>query len=231
MESLLILDNLSNKMGQRQKTKQKKKQEIVQAQVQKQEKIQKQLLLLLVFTVVAALGRAALQGIPSVEPVTALAILSGMLFGRKKGAAVGASSFFLSNFLVWGGQGPWTIFQVFGAGIAGFLGGFLKKKSLIPLVVVTVAATLIFELSVNLWWSLQFGLLFGIFSLPLAFITSLPFFLTHIITNIAFVMGVPRFAKFIENRFKVTDVFSSVFRSDGYNSTFFGSWTRRKGSA
>lgn len=218
-------------MSQRQKTRQKKKQEVVQVQVQKQEKIQKQLILLLAFTVAAALGRAALQGVPSVEPITALAVLSGMLFGRKKGAAVGASSFYLSNFLVWGGQGPWTIFQVFGAGMAGFLGGFLKKRSLIPLMVVTVAATLIFELSVNLWWSLQFGLLFGIFSLPLAFITSLPFFLTHIITNIAFVMGVPRFAKFIENRFKVTDIFSSVFRSDGDNSTFFGSWTRRRGSA
>jgi len=228
---LLTLDNLSNTMGQGSRTRQKSKQEILQVQVQKQEKMQGQLPLMAGFVLAAALGRAALQNVPSVEPITAIAILAGMLFGKKRGVAVGASSFYLSNFLVWGGQGPWTLFQVFGAGAAGFLGGFLKKRSTVPLLAVTVLATLIFETSVNIWWSLQFGLLFGILSLPLAFATSMPFFLTHMLSNIGFVMGVPKFAKFIEKHFKVTDIFGSVFRSSGSVSTFAGKWTRRRGGA
>ena len=215
-------------MGQMQEIKQEDEQEIIQIHIQKQESIQRQLILLLAFVFASTLGRAALQGIPSVEPITAFAILSGLLFGKKKGAVVGASSFYLSNFLVWGGQGPWTLFQIFGAGMAGFLGGFLKERRLIPVLIVTLMATVIFELSVNMWWSLQFGLLFGIFSIPMAFITSFPFFLIHLITNIGFVMGVPSFAKFIEDRFKVTDTFGSIFRSDSRGSTFFGGWTRRK---
>ncbi|MCX6709808.1 MAG: hypothetical protein NTV63_02520, partial [Candidatus Woesearchaeota archaeon] len=86
----------------------------------------REILVLSGFILGAAGLRATMQFLPSVEPLTFFAMLSGFLFGKKKGFIAGASSLYLSNFLVFGGQGPWTLFQALGFGIAGFLGGFLK---------------------------------------------------------------------------------------------------------
>ena len=72
-------------------------------------------------------GRAGLQHIPSVEPLVAVAVASGFYFGTKEGLIAGASGYYLSNFLVYGGQGPWTIFQVLGAGLAGLSGSIFGK--------------------------------------------------------------------------------------------------------
>ena len=87
----------------------------------------KEVLALLGFSIGAAALRAAMQEFPSVEPITFFSILAGWQFGRKKGFMVGATSLYISNFLVLGGQGPWTPFQMAGFGIAGYLGGFLNN--------------------------------------------------------------------------------------------------------
>ena len=72
-----------------------------------------------------------MQAVPSAEPLTFFAILAGWLFGRNKGFLAGASSLYISNFFMFGGQGPWSIFQAVGFGIAGWLGGTLRKKDLL----------------------------------------------------------------------------------------------------
>ncbi|MDY6766422.1 MAG: hypothetical protein SVW77_03565 [Candidatus Nanohaloarchaea archaeon] len=70
-------------------------------------------------------GRAAFQHVPSVEPLIAVAVVAGFYGNWRHGAAAGAAGYTASNFLVWGGQGPWTVFQVIGGGLAGLLAGIL----------------------------------------------------------------------------------------------------------
>lgn len=131
------------------------------------------------------LGRILLQYVPSVETILPVAIITGALYGRKTGFGYGANAFFISNFFVWGFQGLWTPFQCLGAGIAGMLGGFLygKEISRARLLVVVILSTAIFEAIMNVqWWILTLGRV----SLPLMFLTSLPFSAVHIGSNIAF---------------------------------------------
>jgi energy-coupling factor transport system substrate-specific component len=209
-------------------SKKKQKRKLIVLQLQRQIQIQKQKELFLISSLIlaGALGRAALQYLPSVEPITMISILAGILFGKRKGAFVGASSFYLSNFLVFGGQGPWTMFQMIGAGIAGYLGGFAKKNNLILILLVTFIATILYELIVNLT-----GIFFvGIYLLPIYYLTSLPFSFIHLISNLFFVLGVPKFANWIENKAKFKEIeerISTLFIDyNRDNSAVFNFWKR-----
>ena len=71
-------------------------------------------------------GRAAFFMLPQFKPVLALTIISGVAFGGETGFLVGAMTMLASNFLF--SQGPWTPFQMFAAGIIGFLAGVLFRK-------------------------------------------------------------------------------------------------------
>lgn len=130
-------------------------------------------------------GRVALQHIPSLEPLIAVAAATGFYFGAKKGVLAGASGYYLSNFLVFGGQGPWTIFQVVGAGAAGLAGGtfgklFEGRKAFFTSAFIGVLA---YEIIVNIG-SLSFAAFTGIGVSYL--ISALPFSLTHIASTIGF---------------------------------------------
>ncbi len=151
----------------------------------------KEVLFLLGFAGGAALLRAAMQPLPSVEPITFFAILSGLLFGARKGFIVGASSLYLSNFLVFGGQGPWTLFQAIGFGAAGVFGSALRKRpTILASLLVGVASTLVFEVVMNLSSVLVFpGSLLAIF------LSALPFSLTHLASNSIFSLMIPKAAE------------------------------------
>ncbi|PKM71841.1 MAG: septum site-determining protein MinC [Firmicutes bacterium HGW-Firmicutes-16] len=87
---------------------------------------------LVVIAVLCALGisgRAAFFALPGFKPVLAIVIISGVAFGGETGFLVGAITMFASNMLF--GQGPWTPWQMFAMGIAGFLAGILFSKGLI----------------------------------------------------------------------------------------------------
>lgn len=195
-------------MQQKLKLKKKKKKEIIIVEqksktaqrlalyaLQKQLQILKlkEWLVLMGFIFGAALLRVPMQALPNVEPLTFFAILAGWLFGRKKGFLVGVSSLYISNFLVFGGQGPWTIFQVIGYGITGFLGGFLRKKAtIIETVVLVLIATLIMQIIFNIGWGLMFGV-----NIFIAFLTAIPFTLTHLISNSIFALFLPKVRKIV----------------------------------
>ena len=74
---------------------------------------------------IAVLG-AAFFMVPSFKPVVAVTIISAVCFGAESGFLVGALSMLSSNMLF--GQGPWTPWQMFAAGIIGFLAGILFQK-------------------------------------------------------------------------------------------------------
>jgi energy-coupling factor transport system substrate-specific component len=74
---------------------------------------------------VAALGRVPFAALPSIQPTTFLVVTSGLVFGSRAGFMVGATAALVSNFFL--GQGPWTPWQMFAWGLAGFTAGLLKK--------------------------------------------------------------------------------------------------------
>lgn len=138
----------------------------------------------------AVAGRVALQYVPSVEPIIPFAVLAGMLFGMKEGFTLGGSAYIISNFFVWGLQGPWTLFQALGAALAGAMGGAAGKfapRSGKALIFASIAGTVLFEILMNISGPLMgIGLFIGALSIPLYFLTSLPFSLIHIISNTGF---------------------------------------------
>ena len=178
-----------------QESKDVSKQKLALYSIQKQLHILnlREMLIILGFIFGAAALRVPMQAIPSAEPLMFFAVLAGWLFGKKKGFIVGASALIASNFMVMGWQGPWTIFQAAGFGIAGFLGGFMSKKhKYIATAATMVSATIIYEIIVNIG-----SLSFMPIPLTVAFLGALPFTMIHICSNTAFSALLPKTAETI----------------------------------
>lgn len=173
----------------------KSEQKMALHALQKQKQILelKEWLFIMGFIGIGSLLRVPMQAFPNVEPLTFFALLTGWLFGWKKGAMAGASSLYISNFLVFGGQGPWAIFQVIGYGLVGFLGGFLRKKStLLEVLLITLIATITLQLIFNLGWSIIIG-----FNFLAAMVTGFIFTITHVVSNLVFATLLPKVRKIV----------------------------------
>lgn len=191
------------------------KQKVALHAIQKQMQMLalKEWLVVIGFSIGGGALRFAMQPFPSVEPITFFAILSGWLFGRKKGFVTGAAAGFLSNFLMFGGQGIWTPFQMLAWGIAGFLGGFIKDikprknyflfwaASIIPAILIATASTAVFEILMNASWAIVFP-----FSIIGLIISGLPFLVIHLISNIGFSLMLPFARKFTYEKGKFNEM-------------------------
>jgi hypothetical protein len=174
------------------------KQRLAQHILQKQIALLKleESMLLLSFIISGVLGRVLLQGLPSVEPITFFALLAGSLFGWKKGLFAGATAWYLSNFFMFGGQGPWSLIQCLFGALAGFIGGFFLKKINIPRSFAAMfIATLVFEIFMNI----SSGFFFG-FGIIMSFITAIPFSIIHIASNCGFSIFLPKAKKLIQDK-------------------------------
>ena len=143
-------------------------------------------------------GRSAMQFIPSVEPLTPLAIFTGFVFGPIAGIISGSAGFYISNNFVWGMQGPWTLFQCIGAGLAGAVGGIfgkIKKNSRPALLISTFIGIALYELIVSFG---GFSFTLGLVPIHLYFMTSLPFSIVHIVSSLGFTLFIFEFRKHIK---------------------------------
>ena len=89
----------------------------------------REVVVIAVLIAIAVAGRGAFFMLPQFKPILALIIIAGVSFGAESGFLVGAMSMFVSNMFF--GQGPWTPWQMFAAGIIGFLAGVLFRKGLL----------------------------------------------------------------------------------------------------
>ncbi len=85
----------------------------------------RQIMPIVVLAALAIAGRLLFAAIPDVQPVTAICIIAGIVFGRRSGFMVGALAALVSNMFL--GQGPWTPWQMYAWGLAGYLGGVLYQ--------------------------------------------------------------------------------------------------------
>ncbi|MCD6590947.1 MAG: hypothetical protein J7K72_03165 [Candidatus Aenigmarchaeota archaeon] len=139
---------------------------------------------LAVFTSFGILGRFAFQWLPSVEPIIPLTIAIGFFLGYKYALPSGMSAFYISNFFVFGGHGPWTLFQVFGAGAAALTGDLLSRlsKSRFSYMLALILGTLCCEVIVDLTWFAVFGFI----SWEFAFLPAIPFAAVHVLSSMGF---------------------------------------------
>ena len=86
----------------------------------------RELVTIAVMSAVAVASRAAFIMVPFFKPLTGIVMITGMALGPEAGFLTGAISGFVSNFIF--GQGPWTPWQMFAFGVAGFLAGVLAKR-------------------------------------------------------------------------------------------------------
>ncbi len=89
----------------------------------------RELVVIAVLCAIAVAGRAAFIFVPFFKPLVAIVIITGVAFGGEAGFLCGAVSGFVSNFIF--GQGPWTPWQMFAFGIAGFIAGVLYNKGIL----------------------------------------------------------------------------------------------------
>jgi len=214
MKQKLVLKK-KKKFEQKEEQKLSSSQKVALHAVQKQLQFLKlkEWLVVIGFAFGGALLRIPMQAIPSAEPITFFAILSGWLFGKRKGFLTGAAAGYLSNFFMFGGQGPWSIFQMLAWGIAGFLGGFIKNikprknyllfwlSSIIPILLITALATLIFDTVMNISW-----FLFMPFSIFALFLSGLPFLLIHLASNLGFSLFLPFARKIVYEKGKFNEI-------------------------
>jgi energy-coupling factor transport system substrate-specific component len=108
---------------------------------------------IVVMSLIAALGRLAFTFLPGFQPVTAIVIITGIVFGPQSGFMAGALTAFTSNMFM--GQGPWTPWQMLGWALTGYLAGILKKtpifKKKIFIYIFGAIISIIYGWFLNIW--------------------------------------------------------------------------------
>ena len=133
----------------------------------------------------ATAGRVLFAAIPSAQPVTAIAIVTGVALGPRAGAAVGAGTALVSNAFL--GQGPWTPWQMLLWGLAGASGGLLApllRRSRLALIVLGGIWGLLFGAMMDIWQLATFGPAFSFAAFIAVHARALPFDLVHVLTNV-----------------------------------------------
>ncbi|NLD20625.1 MAG: ECF transporter S component [Clostridiales bacterium] len=89
----------------------------------------RELVCIAVMCAIAVASRVAFIMVPHFKPIIGIIIIAGMAFGPAAGFLTGSISAFVSNFIF--GQGPWTPWQMFSYGLAGFIAGLLTKAGVL----------------------------------------------------------------------------------------------------
>lgn len=89
----------------------------------------RELVIIATLCALAVAGRAAFYMIPQFKPVLAVTVIAGVSFGAESGFLVGAVSMLVSNVMF--SQGPWTPWQMFAMGMAGFIAGLIFKVGIL----------------------------------------------------------------------------------------------------
>ena len=161
----------------------------------------RELVLIAVLCAITVAGRTAFAVLPQVKPVLALVMISGASLGGETGFVVGAASMLVSN--IYFGQGAWTPWQMFAAGIIGFLAGVLFQKGRLlrsrgALCIFGFAVTLVLYGGVMNFSSLVLAHAPLNFPTVLTFIAQgLPFDIIHAFSTAAFLffIGIPMLEK------------------------------------
>jgi energy-coupling factor transport system substrate-specific component len=171
---------------------------------ERRERQARELVLIAVMAAVGTVSRIPFAALlPGFTPVTFVVIVSGVVFGAEAGWMVGAVTGLVSNFFL--GQGPWTPWQMFGWGLAGFTAGWFAHRSpfrrrRLPLVLFGAGWGFLFGWIQNVTLALDIWVREHSWPSVLAvYGLSLPFEETHALANIFFIaVFAPSWIKLLE---------------------------------
>ncbi|MBQ9021321.1 MAG: ECF transporter S component [Eggerthellaceae bacterium] len=108
---------------------------------------------IVVMSALGVAGRVIFAPLPSFKPVMAIVVLTGLSFGRQTGFITGSLIMLVSN--IFFGHGPWTPWQMYGFGMAGYIAGSVRHLTLftrrIPVVVLGFALTFLYGVILDTW--------------------------------------------------------------------------------
>ena len=141
-----------------------------------------------VMAALAAAGRILFAPIPHVKPVSAIAIISGAVFGRQSGFMVGALAALVSNFFF--GQGAWTPWQMYAFGLVGWVAGVLSSKGAFEhkgaIYGWGFTAGWLYGLILNLWSFMSFYHPQNLTELLIVWAPAIPYDAAHAVSTVAF---------------------------------------------
>lgn len=166
----------------------------------------RQIMPVVVLSALAAAGRIVFAAAPSIQPVTAICVISGAAFGQREGFMTGSLAAFVSNCFL--GQGMWTPWQMYAWGLVGYLAGVLFSKkymnnvskdfaasnsmgsggirSCIVVCIFGFFASYLFSLIMNTWAVIGFGRELSTASVFAIYATSFAFDTLHAIPTVLF---------------------------------------------
>ena len=158
---------------------------------ERRERKARELMLIAVMAAVATVSRIPFAALlPSFTPVTFVVIVSGVVFGAEAGWMVGATAGLVSNFFL--GQGPWTPWQMFAWGMAGYTAGLFAHRSewrrrRIPLALFGLVWGFLFGWIMNLTLALDQWMQTHSWNAVIAkYALGLPFETIHAVANVFF---------------------------------------------
>lgn len=160
-----------------------------------------------VLAALAAAGRIVFAAVPSMKPVSAIAIIAGVMLGRRSGFMVGALAALASNFFF--GQGPWTPWQMYAWGLVGWGAGALAQTGVFgvrpgaaaspsarrrvvgtaSLLVYGFASSVAYGWILNAWTVLGFLHAHTTFQVLAVYAASLPFDIAHGVATVGFLLA------------------------------------------
>lgn len=143
-----------------------------------------------VLAALGAAGRILFAPFPNFKPVSAIAIIAGVVFGRRSGFMVGALAALASNFFF--GQGPWTPWQMYAWGMVGYGAGLLAQAGLMKHPVVLYGygfvSALGYGLVLNLWSIVGFFHPETFAQVLAVYAAAVPFDIIHAVATVTFLL-------------------------------------------
>lgn len=146
----------------------------------------------------AVAGRVLFLWAPGFKPVTGIVMIAGAALGGWNGFLCGSLSALLSDLFF--GQGPWTFFQMLAWGLIGAGAGCLRKQLHVRWMRIGYAllSGIFFSVFMDIYSTMAAGS-FEIQRYLMLLVTSFPFMIMYMISNVIFVeLLYPSFMKKLE---------------------------------
>ncbi|MBN6185729.1 ECF transporter S component [Aneurinibacillus sp. BA2021] len=164
----------------------------------------RELVLLALLAAIAAVSRVPFAPLPGVQPTSFVIMVAAFVFGPEAGFLIGVAAALVSNMFL--GQGPWTMWQMFGWGMMGATAGWLRHtfimQSLYGKLVFGFIWGFLFGWIMNVWYLISLPDAFGWQLVIAAYMQSFYFDLAHALSNVFFLLVFERVWSRVLRRFK-----------------------------
>lgn len=149
-----------------------------------------EIVLIAILAATAAISRIPFAGLPNIQPVSFLIMVTAYIFGAEIGFMTGAVAAVVSN--IFFGQGPWTLWQMLAWGFIGLISGALKKTPFMRNGILRIFTgfilAFIFGMIMDVWIILSVGESVNVSTFLYYFGGSFAFNLMHAFSNVFFII-------------------------------------------